>query len=58
MSLAKARGSEATPERSLENGTSRPVIPSATTSGMPPVAVATTAVSQAIASRFTIPCGS
>ena len=39
-------------------GTSRPVTPSATTSGMPPVAVATTAVSQAIASRLTMPIGS
>ena len=39
-------------------GTSRPVSPSATTSGMPPVAVATTGVSQAIASRLTMPIGS
>src|SRR6185312_1292828 len=39
-------------------GTSSPVTPSATTSGMPPTAEATTAVSQAIASRLTIPSGS
>ena len=39
-------------------GTSRPVRPSATTSGMPPTALATTAVSQAIASRLTMPSGS
>ena len=39
-------------------GTSRPVSPSATTSGMPPVFDATTAVPQAIASRFTMPSGS
>src|ERR671931_2609095 len=42
----------------VSNGTSRPVSPSTTTSTMPPVAVATTAASQAIASRFTIPSGS
>ena len=39
-------------------GTSSPVSPSATTSGMPPVAVATTGTSQAIASRLTMPIGS
>jgi hypothetical protein len=40
------------------NGTSSPVTPSCTTSTMPPVAVATTAASHAIASRLTIPSGS
>ncbi len=39
-------------------GTRLPVSPSATTSGMPPTALATTAVSQAIASRLTMPSGS
>ncbi len=39
-------------------GTRSPVTPSSTTSGMPPVAVATTAVWHAMASRFTIPSGS
>ena len=39
-------------------GTSSPVRPSSTTSGMPPTALATTAVSVAIASRFTMPSGS
>ena len=39
-------------------GTSRPVWASATTSGMPPTLDATTAVPQAIASRFTMPSGS
>ena len=39
-------------------GTKRPVSLSATTSGIPPTALATTAVSQAIASRFTMPKGS
>ena len=39
-------------------GTSVPVSPSATTSGMPPIADATTAVSHAIASRLTMPSGS
>ncbi len=46
------------PSSTCSIGTSRPVSPSATTSGMPPVAVATTAVSQAIASRLTMPIGS
>jgi hypothetical protein len=39
-------------------GTSRPVTPSLTTSGIPPTAEATTAVPHAIASRLTIPSGS
>ncbi len=39
-------------------GTSRPVTPSTTTSGMPPVAVPTTAAPHAMASRLTIPSGS
>src|SRR6476620_5809622 len=39
-------------------GTSRPVSPSATTSGMPPTFEATTAVPHAIASRLTMPSGS
>jgi hypothetical protein len=39
-------------------GTSIPVSPSATTSGIPPTRDATTAVPHAIASRFTIPRGS
>jgi hypothetical protein len=39
-------------------GTSIPVSPSATTSGIPPTRDAATAVPQAIASRFTIPSGS
>ena len=46
------------PSVAYSMGTSRPVWPSTTTSGMPPVAVATTAVSQAIASRLTMPRGS
>ena len=39
-------------------GTRNPVSSSTTTSTMPPVAVATTAASHAIASRLTIPSGS
>jgi hypothetical protein len=39
-------------------GTSSPVAPSATTSGMPPTRDATTAVEHAIASRLTMPSGS
>ena len=39
-------------------GTSSPVTPPLTTSGMPPTRDATTAVSQAIASRLTMPSGS
>ena len=35
-----------------------PVSPSMTTSGIPPTLLATTAVSHAIASRFTMPSGS
>ena len=49
---------EPVPSRSCSIGTSRPVTPSSTTSGMPPVAVATTGSSQAIASRLTMPSGS
>ena len=60
MSRAKRAGSTGSREPSSRgsNGTSRPVTPSSTTSGMPPVRVATTAVSQAIASRLTMPSGS
>ena len=39
-------------------GTSRPVTPSSTTSGMPPTREPTTAVPHAIASRLTMPSGS
>ena len=39
-------------------GTSSPVSPSATTSGIPPVRDPTTAVPHAMASRFTMPSGS
>ena len=39
-------------------GTSSPVTPPSTTSGMPPTRDATTAVEQAIASRLTMPSGS
>ena len=39
-------------------GTSSPVSPSLTTSGMPPTRDATTAVPHAIASRLTMPSGS
>ena len=46
------------PPGSCSNGTSSPVTPSCTTSTIPPVAVATTAASHAIASRLTIPSGS
>ena len=46
------------PSSTCSIGTSQPVSPSTTTSGMPPVAVATTASSQAIASRLTMPSGS
>ena len=44
--------------RANSTGTSSPVSPSTTTSGIPPTAVATTGVSQAIASRLVIPNGS
>src|SRR5690606_181004 len=54
---ANASGSRGVPSSSWSTGTSSPVTPSATTSGMPPVAVATTAVSQAIAHRFPILMG-
>ena len=53
-----AAGSTGSPRAPSSTGTSRPVSPSTTTSGMPPTAEATTAVSHAIASRFTIPSGS
>jgi len=39
-------------------GTSKPVSPCTTTSGMPPTALATTGVPQAIASRLMMPNGS
>ena len=39
-------------------GTSSPVTPASTTSGMPPTREATTAVPHAIASRLTMPSGS
>ncbi len=39
-------------------GTSSPVVPSSTTSGMPPTLDPTTAVPQAMASRLTMPSGS
>ncbi len=52
--MARARPAS----KSSPAGTSRPVLPSSTTSGMPPTAEATTGVPQAIASRFTMPSGS
>jgi glycerol-3-phosphate dehydrogenase len=51
------RGSR-TRRRPGSNGTSSPVSPSTTISGIPPTAEATTAVSQAIASTLTRPNGS
>ena len=59
-SATKASGSRGVPvpSETWSIGTSRPVTPSSTTSGMPPVAVPTTAASQAIASRLTMPSGS
>ncbi len=50
MAAARARGSS--------GSTSSPVVPSSTTSGMPPTRLATTAVPAAMASRFVIPNGS
>jgi hypothetical protein len=58
MSAANCSGFAAAPAPVFSKGTSRPVMPSSTTSGMPPVALATTAVSHAMASRLTIPSGS
>src|SRR4029450_3896063 len=48
MSAAKRSGARAPPAPSLSNGTSRPVSPLTTTSGLPPGAGATTAVSPAL----------
>ena len=57
---ANAAGSTGSPVRSSvsPSGTSRPVSPSETISGMPPVALATTGASHAIASTLTSPNGS
>ena len=49
---------DAVPSCICSIGTSQPVSPCTTTSGIPPVAVATTGSSQAIASRLTMPSGS
>jgi hypothetical protein len=46
------------PPPSAANGTSSPVSPGTTISGMPPTAEATTGVSHAIASRLMMPNGS
>jgi hypothetical protein len=57
---AKPAGFRGAPNGSSpgSNGTSQPVAPSTTTSGMPPTAEATTGASHAIASRLTSPNGS